>query len=92
MQICLYGHWRSRPAGKDAGPHSGQSAGMIFVTRLWRVLWIVFCIRRRSVRDIGAMIGIASPVGDRIGLAIDKIAQSGLSSLNVIDYSTPLFR
>ncbi|WP_240987379.1 hypothetical protein, partial [Erwinia piriflorinigrans] len=33
-----------------------------------------------------------SPVGDRVGLAIDQIAQSGLSSLKVIYYSAQLFR
>ncbi|MFC0139418.1 hypothetical protein ACFFJN_04520, partial [Erwinia mallotivora] len=32
-----------------------------------------------------------SPVGDRVGLAIDQIAQSGLSSLKVIYYSEQLF-
>lgn len=47
---------------------------------------------RRSSRDIGAMSALPSPVGDRVGLAIDQIAQSGLSSLKVIYYLERLFR
>lgn len=35
--------------------HGSQPAGIIFIVRLW----IAFCIRRRSSRRIGAMIGIA---------------------------------
>lgn len=36
--------------------HGSQPAGVIFAMSF---IWIVFCIRRRSPGDIGAMLGIA---------------------------------
>lgn len=68
--------------------HGGQSAGMIFIVRFMDSFlhdasfaagyWC--CDRHRSVR-----------LEIMVGLAIDQIAQSGLSSLQVTYYSEQLF-
>lgn len=68
--------------------HGGQSAGIIFITRfmdsfLHQASFVTgnWCYdRHRSVRLVVL-----------VGLAIDQIAQSGLSSLSVIYYSAQLF-
>jgi hypothetical protein len=68
--------------------HSGQPAGIIFVTRfmdsfLYQASFVTgnWCYNRhRSVRLVICF-----------DLAIDQIAQSGLSSLKVIYYSAQLF-
>ena len=69
--------------------HGRESAGMIFITRFMNSFlhqasfatgyW--YYDRHRSVRLVIL-----------VGLAIDQIAQSGLSSLSVIYYSAQLFR
>ena len=68
--------------------HGRESAGMIFITRFMNSFlhqasfatgyW--YYDRHRSVRLVIL-----------VGLAIDQIAQSGLSSLSVIYYSAQLF-
>ncbi|WP_216080891.1 hypothetical protein, partial [Shigella sonnei] len=56
------------------------------------VFFVAFCIRGCSAREIGVMCGIASVLlVICFDLAIDQIAQSGLSSLKVIYYSAQLF-
>ncbi|WP_220153052.1 hypothetical protein, partial [Klebsiella pneumoniae] len=69
--------------------HGRESAGMIFIARFMNSFLHqasfatgYWCYdRHRSVRLVVL-----------VGLAIDQIAQSGLSSLSVIYYSAQLFR
>ncbi|ACR69723.2 hypothetical protein NT01EI_2554 [Edwardsiella ictaluri 93-146] len=68
--------------------HGGQPAGMIFVTRFMDSF-----LHQASVSSGNGCYDRHCSVRlvILIGLAIDQIAQSGLSSLNVIYYSAQLF-